>query len=189
MELRRQMKAIRGALPAEARARRSSAIVARVRELDIWSKARNVAAFVSIRGEADPGALVDEILASGKRLALPRVDMEAGVVRMHELREGMELVEHGRFRIPEPPADAPLMPSEELDLVLVPALGLDPRGHRIGWGRGFYDQLLPSMPNATRVAIAYDFQLLAEIPFSERDVQMDFVVTDRRTLEMSAGGE
>jgi 5-formyltetrahydrofolate cyclo-ligase len=189
MELRRQMRAIRGALPEEARARRSSAIVERVRALDVWPEARVIAAFVSIRGEADPSALVAEAFASGRRVALPRVDMDAGVVRMLELEPNAELREEGAFGIPEPPADAPEIPLEAVSLVIVPALGLDPRGHRIGWGRGFYDRLLPTMPNATRVGIAYDFQLLAEIPNSEHDERMDFVVTDARTLKASAGGD
>jgi len=185
-QLRGQMKAIRGALPAEARVARSCAIVARVLELAAWREAKVVAAFIAMRGEADPAALVAEALGSGRRVTLPRVDAEARELRMHEFDEATVLSPQGAYGILEPPEDAPLTPLDEVDLVLVPALVLDPLGYRIGYGGGFYDRLLPSMHNATRVAIAYDFQLLAEIPTHDHDQRVDYVVTDTRTLETGA---
>lgn len=182
VQLRKQLKAIRRALPTEARAARSSAISARVRELDAFAECRHMAAYAPIRGEADPSALVREALARGAKVAMPRVDEESNEVVLHDIGDPDELVVSGRFAIPEPRRDAPRTPLEEVELVLVPALGLDPSGRRLGWGRGFYDRLLPRLPRARRVGLVYDFQLLAEIPDHEHDQRVDVVVTDARTL-------
>jgi 5-formyltetrahydrofolate cyclo-ligase len=68
-------------------------------------------------------------------------------------------------------------------LVLVPALAVDPRGHRIGYGKGYYDWLLGRVvPPAFALAVAFDFQLVSEIPVAEHDRAVNLVVTDRRTF-------
>jgi 5-formyltetrahydrofolate cyclo-ligase len=66
----------------------------------------------------------------------------------------------------------------------VPALAVDARGFRIGYGRGFYDRLLPTLPNALTVAIVYDFQLVAEVPEEPFDVPVHVVATDARVLRV-----
>ena len=99
--------------------------------------------------------------------------------------EGVEPVESGRM-VREPPASAPLLDPAEIDLVIVPALALDPRGARIGYGAGLYDGLLPRMTRALRVGVAFDFQLIAEIPETEGDERVHLVVTDTRVLDTRA---
>ena len=74
---------------------------------------------------------------------------------------------------------------ERVDLVLVPALAIDAQGHRIGWGKGFYDQLLAGeAAGAVRVGYVYDFQLLAECPVMPHDVPVQWVVTDTRAFSV-----
>src|SRR5204863_7612630 len=84
----------------------------------------------------------------------------------------------------EPPPNAPDAAPGELDLVLVPALGATPEGHRLGYGAGFYDVTLPEFcPAARSVIVAFDFQMLGELPVSELDFACDAVVTDKRAFE------
>ena len=66
----------------------------------------------------------------------------------------------------------------------MPALAFDVRGHRIGYGHGYYDRLLPRLPRALNVAVGYDFQLVSELPDTEGDIAVDWLVTDARTLEV-----
>jgi 5-formyltetrahydrofolate cyclo-ligase len=81
----------------------------------------------------------------------------------------------------EPPEDAPEVRAGELDLVFVPALAVAPNGQRVGYGAGFYDATLPDFcPPARSVVVAFDFQLLGEVPSSEQDVACDLVLTDKR---------
>ena len=182
-QLRDRMRSLRRQLPAEARQARSERIVERVRALDAFERAGTLLSFVAIRAEADPSALLAAARAAGKQCALPRVEQDTGRLAVHRWDEG-DLLERGAFGVPEPSPSAPTVPLEQLDLVVVPALALDERGHRIGYGKGFYDLLLPTLPNAVRCAVAYDFQLVAEVPEMPGDERVDVIVTDARVLEL-----
>jgi 5-formyltetrahydrofolate cyclo-ligase len=96
-------------------------------------------------------------------------------------------VRGGRFA--EPPADAPEAARGDVELLVVPALAVAENGHRLGYGAGFYDAALPDFrPPALAVVVAYDFQLLAEVPTLAHDVPCDIVVTDARTLVVADPG-
>ena len=184
-ELRDRMRRVRRALPDEARAARAAKIWERVFATPQWQSARTVMLFVSMRTEIDTAAGVAEARAAGRRVVAPR--MTPSGLEVREWEPGVEPVESGRM-VREPPADAPLVDPREVDFVLVPALALDPRGARIGYGAALYDGLLPRMPQAYRVGVAFDFQLLAEIPETPGDQRVHLVVTDTRTVDTAAAG-
>ena len=96
----------------------------------------------------------------------------------------VEPVESGSMRVPEPPEDSPLVDPAEVDLVIVPALVLDERGARIGYGAGYYDHLLPRLTRAVRIGVVFDFQLVAEVPETVGDERVNVVVTDERVIEV-----
>jgi 5-formyltetrahydrofolate cyclo-ligase len=179
--LRRRMKGVRSALPASARAARSQAAAARVVDLHGFDAAGTILVYAPIGAEASPAAVVEAARAAGKAVALPRVDFDAGVLRLHRWDAGAPL-HRGGLGVPEPPPDAPCVAEADVDLVIVPALAVDTRGHRIGYGKGFYDQLLPTLPRAGRVAFVYDFQLLAELPNTPGDVPVHVIATDARVI-------
>jgi 5-formyltetrahydrofolate cyclo-ligase len=179
------MKNLRSAVPAEARAARASAAATRVLGLEPFVHARTLLTYAPIRAELSPEPIVGAARAAGKTVALPRVDFEAGQLRLHRWEPNATL-EPGGFGVPEPPADAPSVPEADVDLVLVPALAADARGHRLGYGKGFYDQLLPTLPRAARVALIYDFQLLAELPNTPGDVPVHVIATDARIMVVGA---
>ncbi len=78
--------------------------------------------------------------------------------------------------------------SEEL-VVVVPALAVDPIGHRIGYGKGFYDRLLARIcPPAFAIAVAYDFEVVPEVPADTHDHAVDVVVTDLRRWQVTRAG-
>ncbi len=183
-QIRKSMQAVRRTVPADARARRSARIAEHVRGLGGWTRARVVAGYVAMRGEVDPAALLDEVRGSGRMVVLPRVDVDAQTLELRRVDDGVSL-EESAMGFLQPPASAPRVDEGEVDLVLVPALAADERGYRIGWGKGFYDRLLPLMPRATRVALVFDFQLVAEVPETPGDEPVDVVVTDTRVVEPS----
>ena len=71
---------------------------------------------------------------------------------------------------------------ESIDMIIVPGVAFDSHGNRMGRGRGFYDRLLKSTPNAAKIGVGYDFQLLDTIPVEPHDVPMDCVITDHKSL-------
>jgi len=117
-----------------------------------------------------------------KRVGLPRVVDDDLVLHLIDLETELE---PGAFSVPEPPEHSAVLSPQEVDFALVPALAIDPRGHRIGYGGGYYDKLLPRLLGAKTCAVAYDFQLIAEVPELPFDRTVDLVVTDDRVLRIS----
>ncbi len=186
-QIRQRMSALRRAIPAQALAERSRALIGRVLEMPLFEAARSVALFwpMLAKSEVDLRALDEQSRAAGKRIYYPfMTDRGATLQTGFRLSEDPALLcEQGRGFC-EPPLDAPVAAAGDLDLVFVPALAAAPSGHRIGYGAGFYDATLPEFcPPARSLIVAFDFQLMGELPASPVDVACDYVVTDKRTLE------
>jgi 5-formyltetrahydrofolate cyclo-ligase len=185
-ELRKRMRALRKTLPASACAERSARLVERLAGLDPVAAAGAVALFWPIeeRHEVDLRTLDARLRERGARVAYPAVDPETGVMSFRFVERAEEMLEQG-YGFREPPQAAPPATPGSLDVIVVPALAVDPSGHRLGYGAGYYDRTLPSFaPRAVTVAVAFDFQLLAELPSTAGDVAVSWVVTDARTLRV-----
>jgi 5-formyltetrahydrofolate cyclo-ligase len=184
-ELRVRMRSVRRVLPQTACVARSQAICEQLRELSPFALASTLIAYAAYRKEADPAPLLREAERLGKTVGLVRVEEDGGL-GLHRYRTGDPLADNA-FGIAEPSSLAARIEHAEVELVIVPVLAIDPRGYRIGYGHGYYDRLLPRLGRAFKVAIAYDFQLLAEMPNTDGDVPVDCIVTDKRTLLVSDG--
>jgi 5-formyltetrahydrofolate cyclo-ligase len=180
-ELRARMRAVRRVLPLAACAGRSSRANARVMELPEFVRARTVIGYNAMRKELDPTGLLARAASLGKRVGLPRVQDDHLQLHVYEPSDALEENQLGML---EPLASAPVIDNAEVDLIVVPALALDAQGYRIGYGRAFYDRLLPALVNAFYVGVAYDFQLVPELPKQAHDAAMHCVVSDARTLRM-----
>jgi 5-formyltetrahydrofolate cyclo-ligase len=185
-ELRKRMRAVRSAYPADALSRRSRAIVERALALPAFQAAAGVALFFPMleRKEVDLRELDAEARRLGKRVYYPFLETrgEARVSGLRLTETLADLADRGE-RFLEPPPAVPEAARHEVDLLLVPALAVAASGHRLGYGAGFYDSLLPDFrPPAAAWVVAYDFQLLADLPTLPHDVACDGVLTDARSL-------
>jgi 5-formyltetrahydrofolate cyclo-ligase len=180
LEIRKRMKTIRGLIPISACEKRSAQICQRVLNLPELSNAKTVMGYVAMNREADPRAILLHVLQLGGTAVLPRI-VGPGTLSLHRWTADQTLRRTPQGLL-EPESDAEQVEEKNVDLVIVPCLGVDPRGHRIGYGRGYYDRLLPRLTAAHKVAIAYDFQLLAEAPYADHDAPVDHIVTDKHTL-------
>ena len=182
IELRKRLRGLRNTTPASACDARSQRIVQRLLELTALTRATRVALFwpIVVRHEVDLRPLDEALRARGARVAYPAIDPESGAMTFRFVAAVTDLEVQG-YGFAEPPATAE--EATELDAVLVPALALDSRGHRIGYGAGYYDRTLPRFcPPGVSIGVAYDFQLLVEVPLTEGDVACDWIVTDTRVL-------
>ncbi|RLB50014.1 MAG: 5-formyltetrahydrofolate cyclo-ligase [Deltaproteobacteria bacterium] len=177
-QLRTRIGAVRGALPAEARERRSLAIADHVINHEAYGRAEVLTAYIAMRGEVNPRRILDAARAAGKVIALPRIDWSTETMLFYRWDDGDELEESGMGFL-QPLTTAPSIADEIIDLVLTPALAIDLRGHRIGFGKGFYDRFLERLPDATSVALIFDFQRLAEVPDTPGDVPVQFWATSK----------
>ncbi len=133
-----------------------------------------VGGYVALPGEADPHLLLKHLMAHGHPIAFPRVVAKGEALSFHLWQDG-KLLKPGAFGIPEPSADWPLAQPRVL---LVPLLAFDKTGTRIGYGGGYYDRTLASLPNVIAIGIAYAGQEVDEIPHDANDERLDMVVTE-----------
>ena len=95
----------------------------------------------------------------------------------------------GIFDILIPPGEDLLPSVAHTDLVLIPGVGFDRAGHRLGRGRGYYDRALRDLlAGALRVGLAYDYQIVSHIPIDEHDERVDYIVTEKRLIECAGTG-
>lgn len=187
-QIRKRMQTLRSGHPAAALALRSQHVVTRLLAEDWLLAARSVALFWPIleRGEVDLRGLDEALRARGSALYYPFMEPAATGFRTGfrlSSTVGDVAVRGGKFA--EPPPGAPEATRGDVEVVLVPALAADGRGHRIGYGAGYYDATLGDLcPPAAATIVLFDFQLLAEIPAEAHDVACARVVTDRRTLSI-----
>ncbi|MRG94252.1 5-formyltetrahydrofolate cyclo-ligase [Polyangium spumosum] len=182
--LRQRMRALRNSIPRESLAERSAKICAGLLSRPELSGARAVALFWPIlkRGEVDLRPLAADLRARGVVVAFPAIDPATKVMTFRIPADPAAMEEHG-LGFQEP------LPSEPevgaVDVVVVPALGVDGEGNRLGYGAGYYDRTLPRFcPPAVAIGVVYDFQVLSEVPATEGDVPLPVVVTDERVIEV-----
>jgi 5-formyltetrahydrofolate cyclo-ligase len=169
--LRETLRAARAGLGDAARAEASAAACAAVLAAAEWRAAEVVGLYAATRTEVHTAAL----RRAGKRFAIPRVVGPGLPMRWHE---GDARLVAGSLGQREPAADAPELPLDALDLVILPAVGVDLRGNRLGQGGGFYDRTLVGA-RALRVALVYACQLVEAVPAGPEDLPVHAVVTER----------
>ena len=180
-QIRRDAVARRDALPAPERAAAAATIAARPLPVAIAPGAI-VSGFSPLKSEINPVPLMRAFADAGAGLALPVVAGRGKPLIMRSWTFGAPLVA-GVWGIREPPPDAPeVFP----DILIVPLLAFDRTGHRIGYGAGYYDMTIARLRGikpVIAVGIAYAAQEIAEIPTTERDARLDFVLTERETID------
>jgi 5-formyltetrahydrofolate cyclo-ligase len=185
-ELRKRARALRNAIPHEAILARSRRITLALEALPAIAAAARVALFYPIEGrnEVDLTALDSSLRARGVRVAYPAIDPDTRDMTFRFVADPEAMQERGLGFCEPAPADEE---ASALDVIIVPALHLDPQGHRIGYGAGYYDRALPRYcPPARAIGVAFDFQLIAEVPTTEGDVALSTVVTDARVIAVDA---
>ncbi|MEO6574231.1 MAG: 5-formyltetrahydrofolate cyclo-ligase [Polyangiaceae bacterium] len=187
-ELRKRMRGLRNTTPMSACLDRSALIVAKLEAHPHFATARNVALFwpIEARHEVDLRALDASLRARGASVFYPAIDPETSVMTFKKVTDSATLEEAG-YGFSEPASDAPAALPGELDTIVVPALAVAADGHRIGYGAGYYDRALPPfVPPAVTFVVAYDYQLISEVPVTEGDLAIAWVVTDRRIFPAGA---
>ncbi len=147
-----------------------AAIATHLADWPAWTAARTVLAYLPFGDEVTP-----PFDLTGKTVLTTRTDGDARRLTLHRA-DG--LLERHALGFLQPPPDAAEVDPASVDLVLVPGLAFDARGGRLGYGRGLYDGLLPTLPAYTpRVAVAIDAWVVERLPLEAHDVPVTHLLT------------
>ena len=180
--LRRELTSIRNNLSEVELITKSKNIVETLISLDIYKKSDIIYSYGSFRSEVNTWQLNKTILLNGKTLALPKV-LSGGYMQFYKIPDLSKLIP-GYMGILEPGPDCEEMSSDDTGLILVPGLGFDRMMYRIGYGGGFYDRYLQNTSvNNISCGLAFDEQIISQVPRESTDFPLDFVLTESGILK------
>lgn len=159
-------------------------IISELNNCTTLNAAKTVAAFVSINGEVNLQLWLQSA-AQSQRIALPVIDpcSESRQMAFHEYRAGDALAPN-RVGIPEPAPDTPTCKSKQIDVMLLPLVGFDTSGTRLGMGAGYYDRYLGAAKNKPYLlGVAFACQQVDHLVRKEWDIPLDAVVTEDGLIE------
>lgn len=181
--LRQRLRQLRRAIPPDDAAARTRAIIARMQTLGVLERASTVHMYwpSAKASEIDLRTLIYWLRTRGKHIVLPIVEHSSGAPTMSHARfEGMADLRRNAWGILEPKSGQRVDP-QEIDAVVVPAFGAGRNGHRIGYGKGYYDAFLQHL-NAPLLCPIYADCLVDHCPAEPHDVRMDILVTEHEKL-------
>lgn len=150
----------------------SEKIYKKLRKNKIFYEAKKIGCYYPIGSEVLTQDIMQEILSSGRELFLPKVVGEK--IEFRKITD-FSCLEMGNFDILEPKEDCPI--DNNLDLIIVPTVGISQDGVRLGYGQGFFDKFLAEHPAET-ISLVYEKQIIKRIPRSDHDITMDWILTE-----------
>ena len=181
--LRRKVAADMRGLSPERRTAAAARARALLQRQNVWQTAKTVLLFAPLPEELDVWPLVSAALASGKQVALPRYVAASAEYIACWVREPEKDLEPGQYGIRDPNEGCTIAPVLRLDLLLVPGVAFDLHGRRLGRGRGHYDRVLAAA-RGTTCGVAFDEQIVREVPVEPHDVHLNCILTPTRWIEL-----
>lgn len=177
----------------EARSRLTPAEIARYsasierRLIEVLDGFTTVMVYVSKPPEVETRGLIAALNNRGVLVVVPIIERETRSLRLSALPDPGVLVQ-STFNVPEPIGhEIPVRP-ENIQAVVVPMLGFDSEGNRLGYGAGYYDRFLHRYPHPKKIGIAFSCQQVESIPADENDIMMDCIITEKVIIEVSDMG-
>ena len=181
--LRAEILAARDTLPAKERQRKSRAITEHLLALPEFSAARSVFAYVSFRSEVETLPLIAHCLKKGMTVSVPLTLTKEQRLLPYAITDLNRDLAPGYCGIREPLQTLPLVDPGTIELVVMPGSVFDARGGRLGYGGGYYDRFLQgAAPQALRIGLAFDLQVVAAVPLESHDQQLDYLITETRII-------
>lgn len=156
---------------------KSLKIINKLIETEEFKKAKNIALYKNLKSEVDTNYILEYAIKSGKNVSLPRVYEEKLIFYKVDINENYELSNYG---IEEPQqCQEKIMPSNEIELIIVPGVCFDLKRNRLGYGGGYYDRFLENKA-MNIIGICFDEQLSKDklIPINKTDIKMNKIITE-----------
>lgn len=178
-EIRAGLKKIRAAIPPETRKSHSENIARLLLNLEDIISVQTIFIYISYGSEVDTHTLIEYFLKEGKILAVPKIINSDHMIATRFTR--WEDLTPGQLGILTPAGNDPY--DGGIDIVITPGLGFTQEGYRLGYGRGYYDQWFAGHKAIKKIALAYEAQVINEIPVREKDIPVDMIVTETRVIK------
>ena len=155
-------------------------------ESKYYRDAKNIFIYISYDSEINTKEIINKALIDNKKIYVPRTEFKTRLMDAVEIISLDNLIE-SEYGILEPSIEESHIEPNELDLIVVPGVAFDRNGGRIGYGAGFYDRYFKkinkdNIKKIQKLALAYDFQILENIPMNEHDVPIRYIITEKEFI-------
>ncbi|KNY24803.1 5-formyltetrahydrofolate cyclo-ligase [Pseudobacteroides cellulosolvens] len=186
--LRKSVLEIRKSIGQEDRIQKSQRIISKLINLKEYKNAATIMCYVDFKGEVITSDILNSDINRNKTMCVPVVsDAEDGSrhIIASVLTDTKSELCKGCFGIMEPKSEyIRLLDPKKIDLVIVPGVVFDENRNRIGFGAGFYDRFLRNVRNdCIKVGLAYEFQIVDDVPVDDFDIPMDIIITEKRVIQ------
>jgi len=136
------------------------------------------------KDEIDLSDVIRESLKLNKIVVLPAFDIEKIEMTLMKIDDpNTELIEGPLGNMEPDPNKCKIVPIDSIEIAIIPGLAFDEKGGRIGTGKGFFDQFIPKLPiTARKVTLAFEDQLIQQIPMESHDKYVDIIITEKRII-------
>lgn len=184
-QLRKDILKMRDNLSPEDRAEKSRKICEQLLNLEEIRNSSSIFLYVNFRSEVETMSLLQTFIDSGKTVSVPITYVKERRLDAIRITDPATQFEPGYCDIPEPARnilESNLVKPETLDAILLPGSVFDERCGRFGYGGGFYDRFVSSVPKASRIGLAFELQIVERAPLQAHDELLDLVVTEKRVI-------
>lgn len=183
-EIRKSVLAKRNALKKKEHTKKSKQIMERLFDFANFLEAKTVLFYLSTKSEVATDDMIQRALDHKKAVAVPLVDTQENDIIPYKMEDLEQDITVGYRGIREPIVSrCKQVPVVYVNLAIIPGIAFDERGGRIGHGTGFYDKLIPKLDATTRkVALAFECQIVPQIPMEPHDRYIDIIITEKRTI-------
>lgn len=185
--IRKEILKLRDNLDLEKKECMDSVIESKFINSSQYIHAKNIFIYISYASEINTKNIIFKAINDGKKIYIPRTDAKTKNMDAVNIISFDKLVRND-YGILEPSKKELFIDPNELDLIVVPGVAFDIKKGRMGYGAGYYDRYLKKidkkhLKKISKVALAYDFQIIDEVPMDENDMPVDYIITD--TIEIN----
>ena len=183
--LRREVLTQRDKLSQEERQQKSAFLVAHLWELAPFAQAKTLFTYINFRSEVETLPLVRQCLKAGLTVSVPVTMREESRLIACRITDPDHDLHPGYCQILEPdPTMTEIINPQDINVVLMPGSVFDKQGGRLGYGGGFYDRFLEyEAPHAVRIGLAFEIQIVKDLPLMPHDKRLHYLVTEDRVLD------
>lgn len=187
-EVRKKILAERDKLTFQEIEEKSEKIKKNLWTLQEFTNSKNIFLFVSFRSEVRTIPIIEQCLIENRSVILPLTDVANRKLKLFFVKN-LSFLKEGAYGILEPdPEKNDIATPLDIDCAIVPGSVFDLKGGRMGYGGGFYDRLLPSLKKGVaKIALAFELQIIREVPRGYYDQSVDIIVTEERIIRVENG--
>jgi 5-formyltetrahydrofolate cyclo-ligase len=183
-DIRNEIKNVLNSLSGSERLKKTKDIENRLFEFANFLEAKIALLNLNRGNEVRMREIIERCFSINKTVVLPAFDIEKHEIELMKV-DNLKADLKTRFRgIKEPNRRlCKVVPIEYIDIAFIPGIAFDEKGGRIGSGEGYYDRLIPKLPNTTRkVSLAFEDQIVQQVPMESHDRYIDILITEKRII-------